>query len=234
MKGGKSDGKGPVIAEGGESVHLISPGDTLATVAERARFLHSSTIWNHPLNRALRRRRESPFVLLDGDAVVVPTMTLHVVQVGTSRETKFVVYVERTVARERARTFRDDREIPFDEKTVQVDGDADDDATRAGDVLDAPVPRDARRLTADTPPAPVELSLGALMPIRESRGVLTRLENLGFLPAEALAAGDEGDELEDDERVTLACELFQESVHKKPTGEINDATITALVDRAGA
>jgi hypothetical protein len=215
-------------------VHLVSPGDTLATIAERAGFLHSSTIWNHPKNSELRKRRESPFVLLDGDAVVMPEKTTHTVQVGTSRETKFVVYVERVIARERARTFRDDQDIPLDETTVRVDGAADDDATRAGDVLDAPIPRDARNLTADAPPAPVEFAIGALMPIREARGVLTRLENLGFVPAEALAEGDEGDDSEDDERVVLACELFQESIHKKPTGEINEATIAALVDRVGA
>lgn len=234
MKGGKSDGKGPVVAEGGDAVHIVSPGDTLATIAERAGFLHSSTIWNHAKNAELRRRRESPFVLLDGDGVVMPEKKAHAVQVGTSRETKFVVYVERTVARERARTFREDREIPLDETTVQVDGAADEGATRAGDVLDAPVPRDAQNLRADAPPAPVEFALGALMPVREARGVLTRLENLGFVPAEALAEGDEGDESEDDERIALACELFQESIHKKPTGEINDATIAALVDRVGA
>lgn len=235
MKGGKSDGKGAVELPSGENVHVVATGDTLATVAERAGFLHSSTIWNHPKNEELRRRREHPFVLLEGDAVFMPEKTPHTTQVGTTRETKFVVYIERTVARERARTFRDDVELALDKATVRVDGDDDPDAKQAGDVLDAPVPRASHRLEVDVADARGSLAfaLGALMPIREARGVLTRLANLGFVPAAAIG-DDEESNVEDDERETLACELFQESLHAKPTGEVDDKTVAALMKRAGA
>jgi hypothetical protein len=232
MRGGRSDGKGAVACDASGTIHFVEVGETLASIAERAGFLHGSTIWNRPENAALRRRRESPFVLFEGDAVFVPEKTAKKDACPTALETTFVVYREKTEVRLRART-RHDHAVPLDPATAAIDGDTAA-ATVAGDVLVTPVPRDGRALTVDASGDPLVLALGELGPIREAGGAVARLDNLGFVPAEALASGDEGDDEEDAERIELACELFQESAHKRPTGELNDPTIDALRDHAGA
>jgi N-acetylmuramoyl-L-alanine amidase len=51
--------------------YIVKQGDCISSIAyEHGFFL--DTIWNHPKNEKLRKKRETPYVLLEGDIVFIP------------------------------------------------------------------------------------------------------------------------------------------------------------------
>ncbi len=235
MDAGESDGEGVVVCKETKGVVVeVATGETLAGIAERFGYLHSSTLWNHVANKSLRERRESPYVLLEGDQILVPEKRPKKASVPTSTETELKVWVERTVVRVRARRMKDEA-ATVDPASAKIDGNASKKAKLSGEVFEAPVPRDATTVSLVIDGAPVTLAVGALPPIHEEGGVLARLENLGFVPQGARAADDDVDA--DDEAVELlelGSELFQESASLEATGDLDDDSIAALFERAGA
>ncbi len=72
--------------------------------------------------------------------------------------------------------------------------------------------------------------LGDMDPIAETSGVRARLEHLGYLPSSA-AALSEG---ETDARLITAIQEFQRAHGAEPTGELDDATRSALEKAHGS
>jgi hypothetical protein len=203
------------------TVHEVASGDTLSSIAEGASFVHFATIWSHPDNATLRASREMPHVLLAGDQVVVPARRIPKRSVPTGTTTTLVVYRESLHAKVHVVDLSGD-DVSLDGTIVQIDGGEATSAVISGATVDVPlVARDARTIT-----------LG---------GTEARLENLSFGifgsdeggdGASADGADDDPDD-DADERRSLALELFQDSVGRKPTGDDADGTLDDLRTKAG-
>lgn len=68
--------------------YTIQAGDCIASLARDRGFLWE-TIWNHPRNAQLKRTRKDPNVLMVGDVVYVPDLTLKQVPKPTDQAHQF-------------------------------------------------------------------------------------------------------------------------------------------------
>jgi hypothetical protein len=229
---------GPVVADAAPGiVHRVEGGETASSIAERFGFLHFATIWSHASNARLRAARSDSHVLLAGDEIVVPAKRTRTFSAPTGRETTLTVFTEELHVKLRAVGI-DGAHVEVDPASVLVD-DGEVAPVAAGGVVDVVVPRDAKTL-AITPvkgTLAIEVEVGTLPPLREAGGAGGRLENLGFGvffddPSGSRSAG--GMDVDDDDALELAIELFNESLGKPPSAELTDAVFSDLVDRAGA
>jgi hypothetical protein len=52
--------------------YVVQQGDHLPSIADQFGFFTYETIWNHPQNADLKKRRGNPNVLLPGDQLFIP------------------------------------------------------------------------------------------------------------------------------------------------------------------
>jgi len=57
--------------------HVMRDGECLTKIAARYGFKGWQTLWEHPQNEGLRKRRSTPHVLAPGDVVAIPRVTVH-------------------------------------------------------------------------------------------------------------------------------------------------------------
>ena len=68
---------------------IVEPGDCFYNLSRQEGF-HWETLWNHSNNADLRERRKHPNVLLPGDEVFVPDLTVKEVARPTDQRHRFV------------------------------------------------------------------------------------------------------------------------------------------------
>jgi len=233
--------------------HIVKPGECVASLAAKCGTTLQS-IWEDPANAALKERRASPYVLAPGDAIELPEPNHPERSVEPAGQHR----LEARVGTVRLRLalideqWGNDRVVPTRERTehgyrtregdpvsvadvaplarvafrLEVGGQHIEGTTDGDGVLDEPV--DARATAAllviepDTPrERRMALHIGYLDPIDEHGGAVQRLRNLGF------GGAAEGPELDD------AIAAFQQKQGLEVTGELDEATRNALLEKSG-
>jgi Putative peptidoglycan binding domain len=200
--------------------HVVRRGECISSVAFENGYA-PGTVWNHPDNADLKRRRGDPNVLEPGDVIALPPKEPQSTMCATGKRHTF----RRRGVPERLRVqlFHDDKpragaayELIIDGKSV-ARGEADGDG-----LIDTWITPDARsgRILLRGGAEEIDLDLGTLAPLTTLLGVQTRLQNLGYYGGSLDgAASDDLDQAVVD---------FQADHGIEPTAEIDDATRDAL------
>ena len=204
--------------------HTIQQGECISSVAFRYGFF-PDTLWNHPENAALKRLREDPNVLLEGDVVTVPDLDAGGVDAACEQRHRF----RRKGVPEKLRLRIEDdagAPVPNAPYTLTVDGVTRRGTTDGGGWVIESIPPDARAgtLLVGKPGEEQEhaLELGRLDPITEISGVQARLRNLGY-DCEVTGRFDE--------RTSGAVRKFQGDCALPVSGGVDDATRQEIKDR---
>jgi len=204
----------------------LGPDDCILSLAKRYRRLPGQ-IWNAPENAELRGRRKQN-VLLPGDRVFVPDVTCKQVDAASEMRHRFKLKTPRTVLK--VRLLRGDQPRANLDYAIQIEGESFRGKTAADGTLEVRIPADARqgalRLLDPAGEEFYPLQLGSLNPVDDVTGVQARLNHLGF------ACGAVDGKLGPRTRGAVAA--FQRASGMRPTGEIDDATRSKLVERHGS
>jgi hypothetical protein len=212
--------------------HTVTPGDCISTIA----FAHGlpwDTLWNHPRNAALKRKRKNPNILGEGDTVYVPDLNAREEPRGTDQRHRFMLRGGPTRLRlrivgpppPRAGSRAKNEPLPDLPYVVDIEGKLQRGTTDGNGMIECTIPPNARdgRLVLEPGTArefTIPLKLGQLEPVEETRGIQARLNNLGFHCG--AVDGVLGP------RTQRALRRFQSSVALHVTGEADDATRSRL------
>src|SRR5262245_21991597 len=183
------------------ATYTVLQGDCLSSIASKFGFLNWRTIYDHPENEALKRKRPNPNQIYPGDEVFIPELETKEVTIVTAQKHVFTV---NTFPIKLRFVVKDENWIPFRGKRyeLRVDSQAKPYSgvtVESGGRIEHPQ-RNEPKIRADAkeaeltiwldnnrsrPPSVWRLKLGHLDPIEEITGVQKRLANLGF-PTERL------------------------------------------------
>jgi hypothetical protein len=209
--------------------HLVQQGDCISSIAHEYGF-YWRTIWEDPRNAELAAKRGDPNILLPGDVVFIPNKVQREESIQTEKQHTFCLGGTPSVLRIRLLKWGVPR-AALDYR-LEIEGTLTQGKTSASGLIEARIPCDARNgkitlLCGDT----VEeypLQIGSMSPAAEISGAALRLHNLGY----ALDPVGESDKI--DPRFAGALRSFQKSHNLEPTGELNEATTSRIVEVYGA
>jgi len=206
--------------------HTVKQGETMASIAHDFGFFSFDTLWNHPGNAELKKRRDNPLVLSPGDVVFIPDKTSKTVSAATNAAHVFVV--KRAPLKVRF-ALLDLQRSPLTKTkvTVFVDG-AESSLTTDGDGnIEIAVKATTRQLKVVVRDEEIVLDVGHLDPVGKTTGLQARLLNLGYFH------GEIGDESNVDE-TNFALRLFQADQDLDVTGEADEQTRAKLIAAHGS
>jgi hypothetical protein len=214
---------GPV----GDGNYVVQPGDDMASLAADQGFLWQ-TLWNLPENAKLKRIRQDPYVLLEGDRVWVPDPRLKQESCATDQNHKFVLSspLERLQI-----VITDDQDKPLSNLpytlTVsgkRLKGKTDGSGMIKQDIL--PTAKEGHLVVGDGDNRrEYKLMLGYIDPVGEVSGLQGRLFDLGFYEGDVDGTFNS--------QTATALLLFQDKYKLSPTGENDDATQSKLKELFG-
>lgn len=219
VNSGDSDQKGPV----GQGNYEVQPGDCMESIAADTGFIWQ-TLWDLPENADLKKYRK-PNVLLPGDRVTIPPISLGEESCATDQLHKFQLNVPPCRLQLR---FLDDKNQPRSgiAYILTIEGKTSKGTLNGSGSLNVPIPPNASQgtITLNTQPDPetYPLQLGFLDPDSSPTGLRGRLNNLGFSCA---ADGDW------DADIQKALKRFQLANDLQVTGELDDQTRQLLLGR---
>jgi N-acetylmuramoyl-L-alanine amidase len=194
------------------------------------------TLWNHPSNAALKTKRKNPNVLMEGDVVFIPDLTVRQEPGATEMQHKFILKGVPEIFRMKLLdAYHKPR--PNVAYVLVIEGNAQRGTTDANGEVKVPIPPNAKTGKITFAPAhatdktgkPIPgrpqtqvmvLQLGNLDPISETSGLQSRLASLGFYRGSA--DGNPEDALK------LAIRAFQKRKGLPVTGVADDATTAAI------
>ena len=214
----------------------LQDGEHFAQVVARAGFFNFRQVWESDANQALRERRRSPHVLLEGDEVGVPEVVPKTVEVQSGFVHRFTLKGPPLKVRISLRGFGGE---PLAGLAARLACGERASEPPSGDdgVVELVIPNSAAAatLTVEGLESPVEI--GRLAPIEEEKGWRARLVNLGYLapPPEApeAASGGAGETAGDADEGRSALEEFQCDHGLELTGEPDPATLAKLEEVHG-
>lgn len=199
--------------------HVVEQGECFASIAFAAGF-SPQTLWNHSENADLKEKRKDPSVLLPGDKVVIPDLTITPTSGGTGARHKFkrkgvpIKFKVRLLKQAKPRA-----NLPWN---MTVDGVHSTGTTDGDGFVTAKIPPDASQVTIRLQDGKqtcvYEFALGSLDPLDADSGFRQRLASLGFTS-------------KDD--VSSAIRAFQADQKLEVTGKLDDATCAKLKERYG-
>lgn len=208
--------------------YIVKKGDTLISIAASKGFRDWRSIWEHRLNDDLRRRRDNPQVLADGDQLFIPEKEPRPFVCETEHKHRFQLKAQPCVL---VIYLRDELGEPFANRAYEltVEGRKYAGVTlHDGRVVQEIKPSDRtgslelHRDPNDPKDTPVwKLTLGGLEPPDTVAGVQGRLKNLGY-GVKAVSGT-----LDDSTRIAVK-ELQRALGREQPTGEIDEQTWRAL------
>ena len=218
----------------------VQAGDCMSSIAYAHGFFWQ-TLWNDSSNADLKNKRKNPNVLMTGDVVHIPDLTVKQESGATEQQHKFML---KGVPEKLNLTLLDydHKPRPNLDYLLVIDGNAREGKTDADGKLTESIPPNAMtgKLTFAAPqrvdgtgkPLPGEpqnqvliLQLGGLNPISEVSGLKARLSNLGFYK------GPIDENL--DPATKQAISSFQQKKGLPVTGVADDATRQKLQDIHG-
>jgi len=201
--------------------HKVKKGDCIASIALDNGFF-PDTVWDDPDNAKLKEDRESPYVLLEGDVVVVPDKRLKEESGADSQRHRFRRKGVPEILKLQFLNNGEPRaKVAY---SLNIDGHWFEGETDDEGRIEQAIPPDAKKgkLTLDHHEE-YELKLGHIAPVSEKIGVCARLANLGYL----------SDSDADDELMKDAVRLFQDDNDLEATGQINNETRDLIRDKHG-
>ncbi len=204
--------------------YQVKQGDCISSIAFEHGFF-PDTIWDHPSNAELKKKRQNPHALMPGDVVFVPDKRLKEVNEPTNQVHKF--RVKNVPAKLRIQFMlmgKPRANVPF---TLTVDGNIvskPGDRTNGEGFVISSIPPDARQgtlvLVEGEDEEEYSLLLGHLNPVSEVTGAKQRLFNLGYYNG---AINQELDKVTKD-----AIRDFQKVIGLSQTGELDQTTQNKL------
>lgn len=167
--------------------YVVKQGDCLSSIAKRFGLPSYKTIYDHPQNAELRKKRSNPNVIFPGDCVFVPDKSRKEEQGATEQRHTFTLKGEPVKLRLRLQD--DDGNAHAGKRYSLRIGETVHEGTTGGDgLIEHEIPADAATATLKTefdgtggPKTRSWLfSIGGLDPVDEISGVQARLNNLGF------------------------------------------------------
>jgi N-acetylmuramoyl-L-alanine amidase len=189
-------------------IHVTQQGEHISGLAEKFGFGDYRTIWDHPQNADLKKRRQNPNVLFPGDQVFIPDKEMKTVDAATGKKHVLKIVVQKLTLRVVLRTIDDE---PMSGVSCELEVMSKKETLVADDqgLIKKAISKQAHDgdlIVADTL---IRLQIGDLDPVEEQSGQLARLTNLGYY------LGTPGDL--DKEQFRCAVEEFQ-CDHKKSDG----------------
>jgi N-acetylmuramoyl-L-alanine amidase len=206
-------------------IHVVKQGETLSSIAEQYGFLNYEGIWNAPENAGLRDVRPSGHVLFPGDEVVIPDKEVKSYDRATDNDYQFLVHVEKT----KLLLHLEDalgKPLAGTPCVLTVDGQEDSLTTDGEGVLEASIPRKARKAKLEVNKMTWDIAIGHLDPPGARPGWLARLKNLGYIPADIAFVNDHN--------AAHALGRFQEDNDLPRTETMNQATCDKLLEVHGS
>jgi uncharacterized protein involved in type VI secretion and phage assembly len=214
-------------AQGDMQPYLLRQGDYLAKLA----FAHgfdADKAWNDGKNAELKAKRKNPNILHPGDIVYFPRAPRQgkPLQKGTSNA--YAVNVPRTTVRLKLSDVR----LFNTSYVVEGLGSIPKGTTGADGGITLQVPVHVRVLNISFPEKHITCAVrvGNLDPVDERSGARRRLEHLGYRRASEVSETEADAEASD----RLAFAAFQRKEGLEPTGELDDATKSALTKAHGS
>lgn len=212
---------GPV----GGGDYVVQQGDCISSIATAHGFFWE-TLWNHAENAELKRRRTDPNVLLEGDRVHIPELTIKEESGATEKRHRFRKKGEPAKLRLRLLDAQDRprANLPY---RLLIEGSWQEGTTDGDGKLEHSIPPHTREAVLDIRgEGSIPLTLGGLDPVSAISGVQQRLRNLGY----DCGAG----EGEWNEESRGAMKRFQESQGLTATGDPDQASRDKLVQVHGS
>jgi hypothetical protein len=221
--------------------YQVQAGDCMSSIAYERGFFWQ-TLWNDSSNAGLKAKRKNPNVLLAGDVVHIPDLTVKQEPGATEQQHKFVLkgVPEKLHLRLLDANHKPRANLDY---VIVIDGNARRGKTDANGSLTESIPPNAMagKLTFAAPgsvdktgkPIPgrkvvnqvMQLQLGSLNPVSEVSGLKARLANLGFYH------GPINEKL--DNATKNAISAFQKKKGLPVTGVADDATKAKLQSSHG-
>ena len=201
------------------STHTVSQGEHLSRIAAQYGFINYQLIWDHPQNAQLRTLRQSPNILLPGDALFIPDKENKVVSIETTRIHSFVLPGRRLLLRIAVEDFHE-RPVTNVPVELEVEGAVAQRQTDGSGTVEQEIPNNAEIGVLRTPDLHFPIKIGYLNPIDAETGWQARLLNLGYLNS----AGP----YNDSDELASALEEFQCDHGLPLSGQPDSATLDAL------
>jgi hypothetical protein len=234
--GNSSNGSGAdeVARPLGQGEYVVSERECLNSIARKTGFFWQ-TLWNHPENAELRRARKDHNILMPGDRVYIPELSIKEEARATEQRHRFVR--KGMPSKIKVRLLDLDSPEPYANKRyiLNVDGRLHEGTVDGDGYVELPIDPGAQSAVltvGDGEAAEIfELNVSGLDPIESPRGAQQRLQNLGFL-----LAGSPQDEW-DDESIE-ALKKFQaayviETDDERPSGVYDEKTQRKLRETHG-
>jgi N-acetylmuramoyl-L-alanine amidase len=205
-------------------IYTAGPGECVLSIARKLGFIRWQTIYDHPQNEDLKRRRPNPNVLLPGDRVFVPDKRVELVPRPTEQVHLFSLAPGGCLLRI---VLEDEDGKPLAGKKFElaIGGIVQEGVTSGTGLVERPIAVNVGRAELSVwvddgdPPYRFDLAIGHLRPVEADEGVRDRLSNLGY-------RYEEGDALP-----TAALAAFQRDAGVAETGEADQATRDLLKRR---
>jgi N-acetylmuramoyl-L-alanine amidase len=211
-------------------IHVVQPGECLASIASQYGFADYKAIYEHPDNADFKKARPNPNLVFPGDPISIPDKQVKKVDAAQRQHHKFKVKIPKKMLR---LILKDHAGKPLANKPCVLSvGGEDRKLTTDGDgKITQPVRVDFTDATLAIGGRVLRLRFGNLNPIAETpdggvSGVKGRLKNLGYNVADA-----QGDA---DDATVAALALFQSENSLEPTGMLDDTTAKKLADVHGS
>jgi len=211
----------------------VQPGDCMSSIAYAHGFFWQ-TLWNDGSNAALKALRKNPNVLMTGDIVHIPDLTVKQVPGATEARHKFQLKGVPEIFKMKLLDGKHQPRANVD-YIIVIAGNSRRGKTDATGQIKASIPPDAKTgklIILPGPSAPgqpgspprknivMNLQLGSLNPISEVSGLKARLANLGCYH------GPIDETLDDDTKQAISA--FQKKKGLPVTGVADDATKAQL------
>lgn len=206
------------------SEHTVRAGDCVSSIAFDHGFF-PDTVWDDAANAKLKEMRKNPNILVPGDVVVVPDKQPREESGATESLHRF----RRKGVPERLKIRLEENGEPRAKLayTIVIEGRSTQGTTDDEGWIDHPIPPNAKRGTLSIEgEAPLDLYVGHMPPIDTDEGLLSRLGNLGYIPAD----GDDPDGDFESERLANALSHFQARCGLTVSGTADDETKQKLLE----
>jgi hypothetical protein len=199
----------------------IGKGETIVSIA-RENGLPPDRIWDHPDNAELKKKRETPNILAEGDELVLPDRRLKEESRPTESRHKFKLKGQKVKLK--LKFLKAGQPRKNERYVLDIDGALTEGSTDGDGKLEQMIPADAAggRVMFDDGREAYPLRIGHLDPQGEVSGVQQRLNNLGFR-----AGAEDG---KPNPQYHSALRRFQAANKLEETGEADDATRSKLRD----
>lgn len=163
--------------------YTVKQGDHLTRIARAHGFSDYRTIWDHPDNAELKKKRQNPNILYPGDVVSIPdSKDTKTVQGSTEKKHTFEKKGKPLVLRLELRHWNN-KPLANTQCEIEMEGASFSLPTDANGRIEMEIPPEAecgKLRVKDSPYPEVPFKIGHLDPIEEITGWKARLNNLGY------------------------------------------------------